>query len=330
MLDQIILPRAVDLHIREQLSHDIQLVVSRENHALRLNLAGLLITINLQMQILLKYLKQPVPAKDVLPKIGRIITIRIIGIAPAANSAGPVAPLVEGKEICPGTFEAGGHIYICKVNGKVDQDTLFKCKYSIPAGAVELVLGDGICSILTGELALQLHGYNRNTVQEQDDIDAVLILEGVMELAGAVEDIRLILGNRRRIEAGLGFPEDRAELDAAVGKPVAEYVEERCHFYLPVKALNDLYLTLATVNLLIPLPLRGLARFDEGDKCGAVEGEFAVEGEGIAFLVAPVSDQIFFDILFEAFFFNIKVQHVHPFPVYFINHSQSHREIADA
>ena len=68
----------------------------------------------------------------------------------------------------------------------MDQDTLFKCKYSIPAGAVELVLGDGICSILTRELALQLHGDNGDAVQEQDDIDAVLILKGVMELAGAV------------------------------------------------------------------------------------------------------------------------------------------------
>ena len=262
------------------------------------------------MQILLQYLKKPVPAKDVLPKIGSIITIRIVRISLAADSAGTVAPLVEGKEICPGTFEAGGHIYICKVNGKVDQDALFKCKYSIPAGAVELVLGDGICSILTGELALQLHGYNRNTVQEQDDIDAVLTLERVMELAGAVEDIGLILGNRRRIETGLRFPENRTELDAAVGKPVAEHIQEGGHFHLPVKALNDLYLTLATVNLLIPLPLRGLARFDEGDKCDAVEGKFAVECEGVAFLVAPIRDQIFFDILFEAFFFYVKISQV--------------------
>ena len=200
-------------------------------------------------------------------------------------------------------------IYICKVNGKVDQDTLFKCKYSIPSGAVELVLRDGICSILTRELALQLHGDNGDAVQEQDDIDAVLILKRVMELAGAVGDIGLILGNRRRIETGLRFPENRAELDAAVGKPVAEHVQEGCHFHLPVKALNNLVLTVAAVNLFIPFPLGGLARFDERDKCHAVEGEFTVEGEGVAFLVAPINDQIFFDILFEAFFFNIKVGH---------------------
>ena len=131
-----------------------------------------------------------------------------------------------------------------------------------------------------------------------------------MELAGAVEDIGLILGNRRRIETGLRFPENRTELDAAVGKPVAEHIQEGGHFHLPVKALNDLYLTLAAVNLLIPLPLRGLARFDERDECRTVKGEFAVECEGVAFLVAPISDQIFFDILFEAFFFNIKVGHV--------------------
>ena len=261
------------------------------------------------MQILLQYLKQPVPAKDVLPKIGRIITIRIIGIALAADPASTVAALVEGKEICPGAFEAGGHIYICKVHGKVDQDTLFKCKYSIPAGAVELVLGDGICSILTRELALQLHGDNGDAVQEQDNINAVLILEGIMELTGAVKDIGPILGNRRRIETGLRFPENRTELYAAVGKPVAEHIQEGGHFHLPVKAFNNLIFTIATINLLIPLPLGGLARFDEGDKCGAVEGEFAVEGEGVAFLVAPVGDQIFFDILFEAFFFNIKVGH---------------------
>ena len=310
VLDQIILSRAVDLHICEQLGHDIQLVVSRENHAFRFNLAGLLITINLQMQILLQYLKQPVPAKDVLPEIGSIITIRIVRISLAADPAGTVAPLVEGKEICPGTFEAGGHIYICKIHGKVDQDTLFKCKYSISSGAVELVLGDGICSILTRELALQLHGDNRDAVQEQDDIDAVLILERVMELAGTVEDIGLILDDRRRIETGLRFPENRTELDAAIGKTVAEHVQEGGHFHLPVETFNDFILTVATVNLLISLPLGGLARFDERDECRAIEGEFAVKGEGVAFLVASVSDQIFFDILFEAFFFYVKISQV--------------------
>ena len=131
-----------------------------------------------------------------------------------------------------------------------------------------------------------------------------------MELTGAVKDIGPILGNRRRIETGLRFPENRTELDAAVGKPVAEHIQEGGHFHLPVKALNNLVLTVAAVNLLIPLPLRGLARFDEGDKCGAVEGEFAVEGERVAFLVAPISDQIFFDILFEAFFFYVKISQV--------------------
>ena len=262
------------------------------------------------MQILLQYLKQPVPAKDVLPEIGSVIAIRIVRISLAANSTGTVAALVEGKEICPGTFEAGGHIYICKIHGKVDQDTLFKCKYSIPAGTIELVLGDGICSILTRELALQLHGDNGNAVQEQDDIDAVFILKGVMELTGTVEDIRLILGNRRRIETSLGFPEDRAELDASVCKTVAEHVQEGGHFHLPVETFNDFILTVATVNLLIPLQLGGLARFDERDECRAIEGEFAVKGEGVAFLVASVSDQIFFDILFEAFFFYVKISQV--------------------
>ena len=111
-----------------------------------------------------------------------------------------------------------------------------------------------------------------------------------MELAGTVEDIGLILGNRRRVETVLGFPEDRAELDAAIREAMAEHVEERCHFHLPAEALNDFILTVAAVNLLIPLPLRGLARFDEGDKCGAVESEFAVEGERVAFLIAPVCD----------------------------------------
>ena len=90
---------------------------------------------------------------------------------------------------------------------------------------------------------------------------------------------------------------------------MAEYIQEGGHFHLPVETLNDFILTVATVNLFIPFPLGGLARFDERDKCHAVEGEFTVEGEGVAFLVAPISDQILFNILFEAFFFNIKVGH---------------------
>ena len=131
-----------------------------------------------------------------------------------------------------------------------------------------------------------------------------------MELAGTVEDIGFILGNRRRIKTGLGFPEDRAELDASVRKAVAEHVEEGGHFHLPVKALNDLVLTVTAVNLFIPLPLGRLTRFDERDKCRSDEGEFAVEGEGVAFLVAPVGGQVFFDILFEAFFFYVKISQV--------------------
>ena len=102
VLDQIILPRTVDLHIREQLGHDIQLVVSREDHALRLNLTGLFITINLQMQILLQYLKQPVPAKDVLPEISSVIAVRIVGIALPPTRPAPLLPWLKGRKFVRG------------------------------------------------------------------------------------------------------------------------------------------------------------------------------------------------------------------------------------
>ena len=244
-----------------------------------------------------------------LPEVGGVVAVGVHGVSPAAHLPGAVAALVKGQEVGLRALQPGGHIDVGEIHGKVYQHPVFKLEDGVLPCPVEAVLLHGVGGVLAGELAFQLHGHHRDTVEKEDDIDAVLVAQGVVELPGAVEDVGGIEGLAGFVDGGLRLPKHGAELDAPVGKALAQYLQQTHQLHLPAKTVNELPLTVGAVNLLKPLPLLGLTGADEGEEGGRVQRLFPVEGSGVALEIAAVCSEIFLNILLEAFFFVVEVRH---------------------
>ena len=170
----------------------------------------------------------------------------------------------------------------------MDQHSVFELENSILARSIKLVLLNGVGGVLPGELAFQFHGHHWDTVEEQDNINAVFVAQGVVELPGTVEDVGGVLGLTGFIDRGLWLPEHGPELDAPVGKALAQYFQEAHHLYFPAKTVNELPLTVGTIDSLKPLPLLGLTGTDEGEERAGIQCLFPVKGGGVARLIASV------------------------------------------
>ena len=191
----------------------------------------------------------------------------------------------------------------------MNQHPVFKLENGVFPRPVEFILLDSVGGVLPGELAFQLHGHYRDTVEEQDNINAVFVAQGVMELPGAMEDVGGILGLAGLVDGGLRLPEHGPKLDAPVGKALAQHFQEANQFHFPAKTVDKLPLAVGTVDLLKPLPLFGLAGADKGEERAGVQRLFPVEGGRVALLIATVCSQVFLDVLLKAFFFVVEVRH---------------------
>lgn len=191
----------------------------------------------------------------------------------------------------------------------MDQHSVFELKNSVLACSVELILLNGVGGVLPRKLAFQLHGHHRDTVEEEDDINAVLVAQGVVELPCAVEDISGILGLAGLIDGGLRLPEHSSKLDTSVGKTLAQHFQQPYHLHFPAKTVDELPLAVGTVDFFKPLPLLGLAGADEGKKGSGIQRLFPIEGGGVALLIAAVGQKVFLNILLKAFFLVVEVGH---------------------
>ena len=191
----------------------------------------------------------------------------------------------------------------------MDQHPVFELKDSVLPRSVELVLLDGVGGVLAGKLTFQLHRHHWDTVEEQDNINAVFVAQGVVKLSGAVEDVGGILGLAGLVDRGFWLPEHSPELDAPVGKALAQHFQQTYHLHFPAKTVDELTLAVSTVNFLESLPLLELTGTDEGEERAGVQRLFPVEGAGVALLIAAVGQEVFLNILLKAFFFYVKVGH---------------------
>ena len=261
------------------------------------------------MQIFVENFEQTLFTEDGLPQVIRIIAIRIIWITFATNITCAIASLIKWKEIGFSPLQACGHINIRKIYCKMDEHTIFKFKNRIISGAVELILYNGIRRVLPGKLALQLHGHDRDSIQKQNHINAVFIVQRVMQLPCAVHDICFILLYRRFIDRCFRFPKYGAEFDAAVGKPLTKDTQQANHFNLTAETVNHLFFAVHAVNLHIALPLLWLTGFYEGQEGSFVQRQPAVKSFRIAFCIAALGAKVGFNIFFKAFLFCIKIGH---------------------
>lgn len=109
-----------------------------------------------------------------------------------------------------------------------------------------------------------------------------------MELPGAVEDIGGILGLAGLVDGGLRLPEHGPELNAPVGKTLAQHFQQTHQLHFPAKTVDELPFTVGAIDFLKPLPLLGLTGTDEGEERAGIQCLFPVKGGGVALLIATV------------------------------------------
>ena len=166
--------------------------------------------------------------------------------------------------MCP--LKPCSHINIGKIYCKMHQHSFLKCKNSILAGTIKLILINGICSILSCKLAFQLHSYYRNTVYKKHNINTVLIMYRVVKLSCTMKNVRIILNLCSLIQRGLRLPENRIKLDSSVHKSMPHHIQKIRCLYFSFKTFDDLFLGILRINFYISFPFLRLTCLNKLNK----------------------------------------------------------------
>jgi hypothetical protein len=108
-----------------------------------------------------------------------------------------VVALVERQEHGGRAVESGDHVHLGVAHREVDQRPVGEGEQrlgSLALGvreAVEAVLVDGVVDALR-EVGLELDGSDRQAVEEEDHVDAVLVVQRVADLADDAEAVGLV------------------------------------------------------------------------------------------------------------------------------------------
>ena len=218
-----------------------------------------------------------------LPEIGGRVALargRHGRIAGAAELA-----LVEGQEARLRTGELGGDVDQVGVHGEV-REAAAVGEERLARVAVGLVLADRVLDVLAVERVLELGGEDRDAVQEQHQVEALLVLRAVADLAHDGEQVRRVQPPRLLVEPARGTEVGEPELAARVLDAVAQHVERAAPLDLGGEALQELLLHRRAVVLLELLPLLRLRGEDEVHHVARQQAERAVVVLRLALAVA--------------------------------------------
>ena len=102
-----------------------------------------------------------------------------------------------------------------------------------------LILPDRVLNILTVERVFQLGRENRNAVQEQDQVEALLVLLAVTKLAHSGEKIRRVQALEVFVQPARGPEVRKLKLAAGILDAIAQHVERAAPLDLPFKEGRD-------------------------------------------------------------------------------------------
>ena len=273
VLDQVALAGAVVTCVAHKAAHAVELLVARKD---QVALAGLAPAVVLRLDLvdeLADEVEQAVPGPDLLPQV----------IGWKARTGGwdrwipraPEAPPVEGQKSGGGPCQPGGHEHQLRVHGEVGQAAPVG-EERLPGGAVLPVLPDGVLHVLAVERILELCREDGDAVQKDCEVQAVLTLLAVAELAhlceevGRVQPLQFLVKPARWPE--VGQPEPAAHVLHAV----AQHVERPPPADLAREPPQEARLHLRTVVLLQPLPLLRLGGQQEVEHVARNQAEPAV------------------------------------------------------
>ena len=223
VLDEIALSRAGPTGIGNELSHAIELLVAWEDQRFPAGLAAVLVFLLDFVDKLAHQIKHTVARPCLLPEIRS-------GIAGLRRrhrrvSRAAVVALVERKEARFGTGETGGDVDQIRIDGEMRQ-TSAKGEQRLSRVTIFLVLADRVLHGLAAEQVLEFSGENGDTVQKQNQIEALLVLRAVAYLADNREEVGHVKAARLFVEPA-GRPEiGQTERAAHILDPVPQHVED--------------------------------------------------------------------------------------------------------
>jgi len=178
VLDEVFGARTVREHGGLEPAGHVELVVAGED-----DLVDLVLLISLPDEVSAEDLEPALALPDLLPEIGGAVTAGGIYRIPRAAVVAPV----EGKKARPFPFEPGRHVDLGIAHREVDEGTAGEGEERLrrlPLRlriAVVAILVDCVAHAL-GEVGLQFRRRHGDAVEEEDEVDAVLVVERVTHL----------------------------------------------------------------------------------------------------------------------------------------------------
>ena len=233
-------------------------------------------------------------------------TLRIDRVARAT-----VVALVEGQEDRGRAVQLGHHVDFAVAHGEMHQRTVGEREQRLGGlalglgQAVKAVLVDGVADAL-GEVGLQLDRGHRQAVEEEHEVDAVLVVQGIADLphhpqpVGGVAGEDVGIDGQRRLELG----QLQRLLQAEQFDAVAQHIERATLVELIAQAGQQRFAGLRAVVLGQGLPGLGLRGLHPGQHVGREERPRPVVGRSVAFGVEPaVVGEVLANLGLEADFF---------------------------
>ena len=176
MLDQVLLTWAFCLDHFNEFSGDTQLVEAREEHPV-----DFVLLVPLGCQVAAKDFQPAFAFPDLFPEVGRLMAITQ-WIALAAVLATWIAASIEREEEGLEALELRCHLHFSVTDGEMNQGSAWKAQqqfWLLPCCTwvvCPFVLVNGVINGL-GVVGLELNGGDRDAVEEEDEINAVLVME---------------------------------------------------------------------------------------------------------------------------------------------------------
>ena len=203
MLNQVPLARAVAAGVGDHAPYGVELLVAGEDQVGRpptLAVLAFHLVDELPDQI-----EDAVPGPYVVPEVVRGVSLPGRGDGRVAGTAELAA--VEGQEAGLGPSQAGGDVHPVRVHREV-RETAAVGEERFAGISVVPVLRDRVVNILGAQWILEFGGEEGDPVEEEGQVEALLRLGAVVELAHDREEVRaveppgLFVEAARRAEVG--------------------------------------------------------------------------------------------------------------------------------
>ena len=262
MFDQVFAARPFRQHRRQQPARRIQLMVARENPALQA-----LLVITHRHQIAAQDFQPAIALPDFFPKIGGGGAIRVVRIARAEVSAP-----IEGQEFAVWPGQQRAHLHFAIAGGEMHQraagEGQQRFRQVLARRTRQPVIPVLVHRILDRLriVAFQFRSGDRNAIQEQHQIQAVFMVQGIAHLphhaqaVGGVARLQGFIHGERRAE----LAEAEALLQPHHIQPMAQHIQSALLVQSGAQALHQGGAGSGAMGLLQRGPGFGLGGFHPG------------------------------------------------------------------